>query len=91
MIRRFLRYSLRHQRPIKVLFSDEEGTIKALNLRVTELREDCFSYFSASNRKTPRELPIASLLSCAYGRGDHGEIGLPSENDEMASAPSEKE
>lgn len=72
MIRRFLQYSLRHQRPIKAVWTQGEDIVSR-NLTVVALGEDSFFYLSARNKKTPLELPIQDLLSCCYARGDSGD------------------
>ncbi|MGI6687089.1 MAG: hypothetical protein ACOX6Y_01780 [Christensenellales bacterium] len=72
MVRRFLEYSLRYQRPIKAVWL-EEGKMASGNLTVTSLGEDSFSFTTSRNKKTPREMPLSDLLSAAYARGDDGD------------------
>ena len=47
---RFLRYSLRHNRPVRVLVQEE--SLRYLNLTVIDLQEDGFAYRKAG-RRTP--------------------------------------
>ena len=69
MVKRFLLYSLRHGCPVKALFA---GTMKYQNIRVDGLEEDCVTYHTAS-RKTPVTVPINTILSVSYARGDDGD------------------
>lgn len=69
MIRRFLSYSLAHNRPVKVLWAD---TMKYQNIRVILLEEDQVGYVTAS-RKTPLQRPLSDILSASYARGDDGD------------------
>lgn len=76
MHKRFLAYSLRHRRPIKVIWL-QEGTIKTGNLQVVELLEDRFSYLSSRNRKKPRSICYRDILAASYARGDDGDLSRP--------------
>lgn len=69
---RFLRYSLEKNQKIRAVLINEDGAMTQLNLTVTALDETSFTFLSAKN-KTPRTLPLASLLSAGYARGDKGE------------------
>ena len=69
MVRRFLQYSLDHQRPVKALFAD---TMKFQNIRVTAIDGDQVS-FLRSGRKKPVTIPIEEILSASYARGDDGD------------------
>lgn len=69
MVKRFLRYSLEHERPVKVLFL--EG-MKYKNIRVTALDEDTFVYKTAG-RKSADVAKINQILSASYARGDDGD------------------
>lgn len=73
MIQRFLEYSLRRQRPVKLVWLTDEGVIQSGNLTVTRLGSDEFEYLSAKNRKKPQTMQIECLLSAAYARGDDGD------------------
>ncbi|MBQ4073724.1 MAG: hypothetical protein IJD39_00770 [Clostridia bacterium] len=69
MIRRFLAYSLAHNRPVRVLWAD---TMKCQNIRVIALEEEQVSFLSA-RRKTPETQPLSAILSASYARGDDGD------------------
>ena len=69
MVRRFLQYSLDHQRPVKALFAD---TMKFQNIRVTAIDGDQVS-FLRPGRKKPVTIPIEEILSASYARGDDGD------------------
>lgn len=72
MTERFLLYSLRHQRPIKAVWM-EEDEIKTGNLTVVALYGDSFRYVTARRKKEPALMEKQALLSCCYARGDSGE------------------
>lgn len=67
---RFLRYSLRHNRPVKallVLDTLRYETLTVINLSDTEL-----SYITA-RKKTPCTIPLSAVLAVGYARGDDGD------------------
>ena len=67
----FLRYSMAHGRRIKaILLIDGEMTQQ--NIAILRFSDEEFTYTSAK-QKTPRTLPLRSLLSAGYARGDTGE------------------
>ncbi len=72
MIRRFLQYSLRHARPIKVVWTEGEN-ILSRNLTVVKIEEESFDYLSSRNKKVPRQMLFEDVLSCCYARGDSGD------------------
>ena len=67
---RFLRYSLRHNRPVRVLVQEE--TLRYLNLTVIDLLEDGFASRKAG-RRTPGILRYDQVLAVSYARGDDGD------------------
>lgn len=69
MVRRFLTYSLDHNRPVKVLFAD---TMKYKNVTVVLLEGDTVGYRIAG-RKTPLKTELGNILSASYARGDDGD------------------
>lgn len=69
MVKRFLRYSLEHQRPVRVLFAD---TMKYRNITVVTLEEGRVGYLTAG-RKTPLTVEEDAILSACYARGDDGD------------------
>lgn len=69
MVKRFLAYSLAHNRPVKVLLAD---TMKYCNITVIALGEKEVSFLTA-RRKTPVTLPLRDILSASYARGDDGD------------------
>lgn len=69
MVRRFLRYSLEHNRPVKALFAD---TMQYRNITVILLEESRVSYLTAG-RKKPLTTEIDNILSASYARGDDGD------------------
>lgn len=69
MIKRFLTYSLDHNKPVKVLFAD---TMKYKNITVVLLEGERVGYLVAG-RKTPLETEMDNILSASYARGDDGD------------------
>ena len=70
-MKRFLQYSLDHQRRIKAVLW-EQDKLTQMNLTVVAMDEETFTYVSA-RQKTPRTLPLGDLMAAAYARGDNGE------------------
>ncbi|MHC1786609.1 MAG: hypothetical protein AB9880_06090 [Christensenellales bacterium] len=71
-LERFLAYSLRWQRPIKVILMDESGT-RSQNITVQGYDGQTLHYLSARSKKLPRSLPLDAVLSASYARGDEGD------------------
>lgn len=69
MLERFLRYSLEHGRPVKVLFAE---TLKYQNITVIALEGENVSFLTA-RKKQPQTLPLSAFLSASYARGDDGD------------------
>ena len=69
MVRRFLAYSLAHNKPVKVLLADE---MKFKNITVIDLSDDQAACLIAG-RKKPLILPLSQILSASYARGDDGD------------------
>ena len=69
MVRRFLAYSLAHNKPVKVLLADE---MKFKNITVIDLQEDQVACL-VSGRKKPLVLSLSQILSASYARGDDGD------------------
>ncbi len=69
MVRRFLQYSLEHNKPVKVLFAD---TMKYKNITVVLLEGEKVSYLTAG-RKKPLTAEMGDILSASYARGDDGD------------------
>lgn len=73
MIRRFLEYSLHHGRPVKIIFLSEKGVMQAKNITVCALDEQALHYRCGAGGKKPKVLPLDSILSASYARGDSGD------------------
>lgn len=69
MVERFLRYSLDHNRPIKVLMAD---TLKFRNITVIALEGNKVSFLTA-RKKNPETVALSAFLSASYARGDDGD------------------
>ena len=67
----FLRYSMAHGRRIKAILL-LDGSMVQQNILIIRYTNEEFTYTSAKQKK-PHTLPITSLLSAGYKRGDTGE------------------
>ena len=67
----FLRYSMDHGRRIKAILLID-GHMVQQNIIILRFTQEEFTYTSAKQKK-PQTLPMNSLLSTGYARGDTGE------------------
>ncbi len=67
----FLRYSMAYGRRIRAILL-LDGAMVQQNITIIRYSFEEFTYTSA-RQKNPRTLPMASLLSAGYARGDTGE------------------
>ena len=74
MVGRFLRYSLEREKKIcAVLMKD--GAMKKTNLLVTAIDEDGQGFLARlPGRKLENRFRLDDVLTCAYARGDQGEL-----------------
>lgn len=74
MINRFLQYSLERETKICAVIM-KDGAMKKTNLRVTAIDADKTGFFALlPGRKKETHVDIADVLTCAYARGDQGEL-----------------
>lgn len=69
-MRRFLQYSMTHQRTIRAVFL-LDGVMWQKTITVLELAPEAVTF--RMGRKKPLTIPLADILSCDYARGDHGD------------------
>lgn len=79
---RFLTYSLRHNRPVRVLMEDA-GALRYVNLTVIALEDTAFAALRAG-RKNPLVIPYERVLAVSYARGDDGDT---LKNEQREAAP----
>ena len=79
LVERFLIYSLKHQRAIKVMLMQDDKP-QTLNLSVQSMDEDGFYYLSAKNKQQAKYLRYDDVLAASYKRGDSGEVSDIKEN-----------
>lgn len=74
MIGRFLKYSLEREKKIcAVLMKD--GVMKKTNLLVTAIEEGGAGFYAKlPGRKKETRFDMQDVLTCAYARGDQGEL-----------------
>ncbi len=70
-VEEFLRYSMVHGRRIKAILL-LDGQLVQQNILIIRYTLEEFTYTSAK-QKNPHTLPMTSLLSAGYARGDAGE------------------
>lgn len=70
MVERFLRYSLEHEKKIRVVVMGENGKMKTLNIRVTQIEGERFLAIGARNARI--DMATADVFSAGYVRGDDG-------------------
>ena len=72
MLDQFLRYSLSHDRPIRVILL-EEGALVTRTICVLAITPPHFTYRQGKRGK-PRQSDMSTLLSAGYARGDDGSL-----------------
>ena len=74
MIERFLKYSLEREKKICAVLMMDGQMIKK-NLLVTAIDEDGQGFFAKlPGRKKETHFLLSDVLTCAYARGDQGEL-----------------
>lgn len=69
---RFLRYSLEHERPIRLIFVNEEGGMRQATATVTRLSAGRVAFITR-RPKGENDLPLHQILSADYRKGDEGQ------------------
>jgi len=72
MVNRFLKYSLERERKICAVIM-QDGQMAKKNLLVTAMDESGFSARFPGRKKDVR-IAFSDVLTCAYARGDQGEL-----------------
>ena len=70
MYQRFLIYSMRTNRPVRILLSDDG--MRYVNMTVLSMDENSFLALKRG-RKTPVSIPYDQVLAVSYARGDNGD------------------
>ena len=74
MIERFLKYSLEREKKICAVLM-QEGQMVKKNLLVTSIDEDEQGFTARfPGRKKDVHIVLGDVLTCAYARGDQGEL-----------------
>ena len=82
---RFLRYSLRHNKPVKAVLATGGG-LRTGNITVLALSGGQVTYITA-RKKTPCVAAAADILSAGYARGDAGDTLLNERREEGSDFP----
>lgn len=69
---RFLRYSLEKQRPIRLIFFNDEGKMKQVNAQIVRVDGQQVR-FTCLRPKGEFAVSMAQILSADYKRGDEGQ------------------
>lgn len=69
---RLLVYSLEHERPIRILWQEEDGSFRQANARVTAWDGQRATIVTARPKRT-MNLPAERILSADFRKGDEGE------------------
>ncbi len=70
LFQRFLVYSMRSNRPVRVLMNDDR--MRYMNLIVLSMNDDSFIALRPG-RKNPITVPYDQILAVSYARGDNGD------------------
>ena len=74
MTERFLRYSLENGRRICAMLM-QDGRLQRKNLLVTAIDADGQGFTALlAGKKKEAHIALADVLTCAYARGDQGEL-----------------
>ncbi len=74
MIDRFLKYSLEREKKICAVLM-QDGQMMKKNLLVTAIDEDGRGFTAKlPGRKKEIHMDVSDVLTCAYARGDQGEL-----------------
>ena len=70
-MKRFFRYSLEHNRAIRMIYLDDEGKMHQVQAVVEKIDGERLSIYVL---RPPRrlEIPMGDVLSCDYTRQDEG-------------------
>lgn len=69
---RFLRYSLEKQRPIRLMFYDDAGSLRQSNAQVLSITPETVT-FTTTRPKAHWAIPPSRILSADYKKGDEGQ------------------
>ncbi len=72
LLDRFVQYSLRYQRPIRVIVLQDDKP-RALNITVESVSDTTITCRTGPKGRTTLHLQQADLLSASYARGDRGD------------------
>lgn len=70
---RFLRYSLEKQRPIRLMFFDDEGKLRQVNAQITGIQGGMVC-FTTLRPKGAWQISLSQMLSADYRKGDEGQL-----------------
>lgn len=69
---RFLRYSLEKQRPIRLMFYADDGSLRQSNAQVLFITPEAVA-FTTTRPKARWVIPPDRILSADYKKGDEGQ------------------
>ncbi len=70
---RMLRWSLEHDRPIRMMLMNEDGAFSQVNARITRYDADSVDFISTRSPRTVT-VPRRDILAVDFRKGDDGQV-----------------
>ncbi len=73
MMERLLRYSREHDRVIRLMLMDEEGSLSQVNARIVRYDADSVDFITTRSPRTVT-VPRKDILAIDFRKGDDGQV-----------------
>ncbi len=73
MMERLLRYSHEHDRVIRLMLMDEEGSLSQVNARIVRYDADSVDFITTRSPRTVT-IPRKDILAIDFRKGDDGQV-----------------
>lgn len=70
---RMLRWSLEHDRPIRMMLMNEDGALSQVNARITRYDADSVDFITTRSPRTVT-VPRRDILAVDFRKGDDGQV-----------------
>ena len=70
---RLLRYSMEHERVIRLMLMDEEGNLSQVNARILRYDADTVNFITTRSPRTVT-VPRKDILAIDFRKGDDGQV-----------------
>ena len=70
---RLLRYSMEHERVIRLMLMDEEGNLSQVNARILRYDADTVDFITTRSPRTVT-VPRKDILAMDFRKGDDGQV-----------------